>query len=391
MVNKFVRTASTRRLLATLAAIVVTIAGGTAIALAATSGGPVPKHEPLALAIRQALSAKPVNGISADVTFTNHLIDTAEILGSDPLLTGGSGHIWVSNDGRIRLELYGDNGDPEIVVTHSSWWIYDPTVNAVYKGTIHGLPSVAQIQTELGRLAMHLNISPAIPTDVGGQPTYTVKLSSKHSSGLLGQLQLAWDALKGVPLRFAVYATGDSTPVLELKATGVSYGPIPGTNFQIKPPSGVHLVKVATPTANGRSSARQKHMNHVTGVKAVASRVPFKLAAPAKLNGMARQSVSLLDMGGKHGALVVYGQYLGGIVVIESPSGPNAGQKLNLSSGSGDHAAGISLPTVNVNGATGQELDTALGTIVRFNRGSVSYTVLGSVRPEAARAAARGL
>jgi hypothetical protein len=119
--------------------------------------------------------------------------------------------------------------------------------------------------------------------------------------------------------------------------------------------------------------------------------VPFKLAAPAKLNGMARQSVSLLDMGGKHGALVVYGQYLGGIVVIESPSGPNAGQKLNLSSGSGDHAAGISPPTVNVNGATGQELDTALGTIVRFNRGSVSYTVLGSVRPEAARAAARGL
>jgi hypothetical protein len=250
---------------------------------------------------------------------------------------------------------------------------------------------VAQIQTELGRLAMHLNISPAIPTDVGGQPTYTVKLSSKHSSGLLGQLQLAWDALKGVPLRFAVYATGDSTPVLELKATGVSYGPIPGSNFEIKPPSGVHLVKVATPTANGRSSARQKHMNHVTGVKAVASRIPFKLAAPAKLNGMARQSVSLLDMGGKHGALVVYGQYLGGIVVIESPSGPNAGQKLNLSSGSGDHAAGISLPTVNVNGATGQELDTALGTIVRFNRGSVSYTVLGSVRPEAARAAARGL
>ena len=406
MVNKFVRTASTRRLLATVAAIVVTIAGGTAIALAATGGGPVPKHESLALAIRQALSAKPVNGISADVTFTNHLIDTAEILGSDPLLTGGSGHIWVSNDGRLRLELYGDNGDPEIVITHTSWWIYDPTLNSVYRGSIpaggkskdkqtesksSGLPSVAQIQTELGRLAMHLNVSPAIPTDVGGQATYTVKLSSKHSSGLLGQLQLAWDALKGVPLRFAVYATGDSAPVLELKATGVSYGGIPGSNFQIKPPSGAHLVKIATPAGSASTSKRTKHTEHVTGLKAVAGRLPFKLSAPARLDGMPRQSASLLDMGGRHGALLVYGQYLGGIVVIEAPAAPNATQKLTLSSGSGDHAAGISLPTVNVNGASGQELDTALGTIVRFTSRGVSYTVLGAVKPGAARAAARGL
>jgi hypothetical protein len=55
------------------------------------------------------------------------------------------------------------------------------------------------------------------------------------------------------------------------------------------------------------------------------------------------------------------------------------------------HDRGFSLPTVSINGATGQELDTALGTMVRFTRRGVAYTVVGSVPPAAADAAARAL
>jgi hypothetical protein len=46
---------------------------------------------------------------------------------------------------------------------------------------------------------------------------------------------------------------------------------------------------------------------------------------------------------------------------------------------------------VSINGSTGQELSTALGTVVRFTRGGVAYTVLGSVPAAAAEQAARGL
>ena len=52
---------------------------------------------------------------------------------------------------------------------------------------------------------------------------------------------------------------------------------------------------------------------------------------------------------------------------------------------------GLSLPTVSINGVTGQELDTALGTMVRFTRGKVIYTVVGSVPAAAAELAARAL
>jgi outer membrane lipoprotein-sorting protein len=267
-VNRFLRTASTRQLLATLALIVVVIAGGTAIALAAAGSGPVPKPARLAAAIRTALGAKPVQGISADISFTNNLIDTSEIQGTDPLLTGGHGHLWASN-GRIRIELYGDNGDPEIVVNHGSWWVYDPMLNTLYEGKLHvngssahssrshALPTLAQIQTYLNRAATHLRISGAIPTDVGGQPTYTVRVSPKVGGGLIGQVQLAWDALKGVPLRLAVYARGSGKPVLELAASNVSYGSISSSDFALRPPSGAHVVKIATPAGSETGGKRQ--------------------------------------------------------------------------------------------------------------------------------------
>jgi hypothetical protein len=225
-----------------------------------------------------------------------------------------------------------------------------------------------------------------------------VTVSPQHSGGLLGQAQLAWDAIRGVPLRFAVYARGDnSNPVVQLSATGVSYGPIDSSIFAISPPSGYKVVTVAMPAATPDQASAHAKLRHgkreaqITGVRAVASRVPFHLVAPRTLVGLPRQSTSLLDMGGRHGALVTYGQNLGGIVVIEQPASANSTQRLNLSSGSGDQTRGVSLPTVSIHGTTGQELDTALGTVVRFTRGGVTFTVLGSVPAYAADAAARAL
>ena len=48
----------------------------------------------------------------------------------------------------------------------------------------------------------------------------------------------------------------------------------------------------------------------------------------------------------------------------------------------------MSLPKISINGVSGQELDTALGTVVRFDRAGVGYVVAGSVPPTAAEAAA---
>jgi outer membrane lipoprotein-sorting protein len=417
---KFLRTVSTRRLLAMIAGLVAAIVAGTAIAVAAAGAGPVPARKPLAQAIHGALAAPAVTGVYARISFTNHLIDASNIEGTDPILQGASGRIWVSTrptHRQLRLELQGSNGDAQVVVDNQSFWIYDPTSNTIYEGTIpaqsanksstgksknHGdagaLPSVAQIQRGLNQFVRHVSLSDAIPSDVGGRPTYTVRVSPQHDAGLLGAVELAWDSRHGIPLRIAVYARGDGSPVLELKATGVSYGPVSEGVFEIKPPAGAKVVRVSSPAAAApaaaaaavRAHAKRHSSKPVTGPAAVARHLSFKLVAPAALVGLPRQSVQLLDWGGSPAALVSYGQNLGGIAVIEQPAG-SAGAADSQSQSNGGDQQGLSLPSISINGATGHELDTALGTMVQFTRAGVSYTVIGSVTPWAAELAARRL
>jgi outer membrane lipoprotein-sorting protein len=389
---KFLRTVSTRRLLAIIAGFVSAIVAGAAIAVAAQGTGPVPPRKPLANAVHDALNGPKLSGITARISFTNHLIDSTDIQGADPILTGATGRLWLSNH-RLRLELQSDNGDAQVIVNNGKFWVFDPSSNTVYRGALPadmdkhdgfgGIPSIAAMQKHLNELAQHVNVSGARPGDVAGRPAYTVRVSPKHDGGLLGAGELAWDAVRGVPLRFAVYARGDSTPVLELKASDISYGAVNQSVFNISPPANAKVVQVKTP-ASGKEARRGKH-REVSGVAAVARRLSFPLRAPEKLVGLPRRSVSLLDWGGTPAALVAYGENLGGVAVIEQPADSAKSQ-----ASTGEHR-GLSLPTVSINGATAQELDTALGTMVRFTRGGVTYTVIGSVPAAAADAAARGL
>lgn len=401
---KYLRTVSTRQLLAAIAGLVVAVGGGTAIALAAAGTGPVPPRKPLPQAVHDALAAPSVRGITASITFTNHLIDSSDIQGSDPILTGATGRLWLSGDHRLRLELQSDSGeDAQVVVNGNSFWAYDPSARTVYEGTLpqerqrqrhpatDRVPTVARIQNELQRLAQHLTISGAQPADVAGQPAYTVSVSPKHDGGLLGSAQLAWDAVRGVPLRVAVFAHNSTEPVLELKATDISYAAVPASVFSISPPGGTKVVRVSAPREPAAALAHARHArrHHEThGVTAVSRRLRFTLVAPRQLVGLPRRSVTLLDWGGQPAAAVTYGQNLGGVAVIEQRV---TGSQTPAGRGSGHDRHGLALPTVSINGATGQELDTALGTMVRFTRAGVRYTVIGSVPPAAADAAARAL
>ncbi|HWE08847.1 MAG TPA: hypothetical protein VG325_05810 [Solirubrobacteraceae bacterium] len=410
---RFLRTSSTGRLLAVLAGLVVAAAAGTAIAVAATGSGPVPKAKPLAQALRGALTAPPVQGISARIQFTNGLISASNFTGDtvDPLLQGAYGRVWLSKTDGVRLELQSNNGDTEAIIHNGSFWVSDPASQTVYQGALpantgtssakdkstgSGIPTVAQIQSDLNNLLGKLNLSgtqTSNPSDVAGQPAYSVSLSPKHDGGLLGSAKIAWDAITGTPLNVAIYARGDKTnPVLALRATDISFGPVSASVFNVSPPPGYKVVRVSTPNTGSASSAsakgkkaKAKHAE-VTGAAAVASHVPFTLAAPATLDGLPRQTTKLLDWGGKPAALVTYGQNLGGIAIIEQTADTASSQ----TSGSSSNGH-LTLPTISINGHSGTELATALGTVLHYTSGGVAYTVLGSVPPSAAEQAAKAL
>jgi outer membrane lipoprotein-sorting protein len=392
-VFSFVRNAPTRKLVLTAFAVVGLLAAITAIAVAATSNSAKPPAKPLSSAVHDALAAPPVQGVTARISFTNRLIESSSIQGgSTPLLSGASGRLWASNDGRVRLELQSEHADVEVLSDGKTLTVYDATSNTVYKLTLpqsvahptpnSGIPTIATIEKTLSQLGADANISGATPSNVAGREAYTVQVSPKHDGGLLGSVQLAWDANNGVPLRVAVYAAGNASPVLELKATEVSFGKVDASAFSVSPPANAKVVDLTSPLR--QSDKGHGSQTPVSGASAVQKELAFPLAAPATLDGLPRQEVRLASVNSSKAALVLYGKGLGGIAVVE--------QRANQSGGkSAGNAPAGSLPSVSIDGTTGHELATALGTVLTFDRAGVSYTVIGSVPPAAAEAAARGL
>src|SRR5438477_7757708 len=129
------RNMSTRRLLAVIAGAAGVIGGGTAIAVAG-GDGPVPPAKPLAVAIHDAATAPAVDGITANIKFTNHLIDSSSLQGSDPILSGATGRLWLGAGHRMRLELQSDNGDAQVTYDGNALTIYDAAGNTAYRAKL---------------------------------------------------------------------------------------------------------------------------------------------------------------------------------------------------------------------------------------------------------------
>jgi len=394
------RTISTGRLVALAVAVVVLVAG-VGIAQAALQSNPKPASKPLDVAVHDALTAPKVDGVTARVHFTNHLIPSGALPEGtvSPLMAGASGRVWIANDGRFRVELQSDAGDAQVVSDGTTLTLYDASTSTAYRVALpqrrdstttsdaHTPPTLAQIDRAIAQLGTDWNVSGATPTSTAHQPTYTVRIAPKGDGGLLGAAELAWDATNGAPLRAAIYAAGQSDPVLELTATDVSFGPVATSDIVVAPPAGTRVVDLSpSDGASGSVDHMGTHARPVTGVSAVQAAVPFTLAAPDQLAGLPRHDVWLAGHGTSPAAVVTYGRGLGGIVVVERKA--RAGES-PLGSGSG--RSSLRLPQINVNGATGDELATELGTVLSFQRGGVDYVVAGSIPAQSAETAARQL
>jgi outer membrane lipoprotein-sorting protein len=428
-VSYFLRRLPLSRLLILCATLVGVGVGATALAVA-LGAGPVPPPKPLAEAVHDALSAPPVGGVSARIQLTDHLLEGANLassggeagqLSSSPLLSGASGRLWIGEDGRLRLELQSEKGDTQILYDGHTVSMYDASSNTLYRytpprdaqpgadeagsdgGSVgsagsseagasgadrHGIPTLQEIQEAITHIMGHATLSGAVPTDVAGQAAYSVRISPSHNGGLIGGAELAWDAVHGVPLRLAIYSTSSSTPVIELTATEIAYGPVDGSVFSFTPPPDAKVTEIGS-SEDGSGADSATHTGspvHVSGVAGVQAAIPFTLDAPATLAGMAQTEVHLISAGQHPAALVTYGQGLGGIAVVESQTQTAGGQS------SSSQSPPAELPKVKLSdGVSATELPTALGTLLQFDRAGVSYLIAGSVTPATAEAAAKGL
>jgi outer membrane lipoprotein-sorting protein len=380
------RRLSLSRLLLLCGALTALGAALAAIALA-VSAGPVPAAKPLAQAIHDALAAPAVEGVEANIKLTDHLLEGAELasggggeagqLASSPLISGASGRLWISKDGRVRLELQAEKGDTQIIYDGKTITLYDAATNTLYRyappaheGTAatptdghREPPSVSKIEEAISHAEQHAKLSGATPTDVAGQAAYTLRISPKESGSLIGGGELSWDAVHGVPLRAAVYSSDSTAPVIELAATKISYGRVPASVFEFTPPADakVHKLGAAT-TGAARTDAGARDR--------VRARIHARRAARS----------------GAHTKITTHGHGVMSIAVIETHP-RTAG---NGSSGSSSSLPS-SLPKVKIGATSATELATALGTVLSFERAGVRYLVIGALAPASLEAFARGL
>ncbi len=367
------------RLLLLCGVLVAVGVGATALA-SALSVGPTPPPKPLADAVHDALTAAPVEGVSAQVQLTNHLLEGANLasgggeasqLTSSPLLSGASGRLWISKEGHVRLELQSEKGDTQIYYDGHTLSMYDASSNTLDRYTPpkegegeeswsgssadasgsgsnapHEVPSVAKIEEAIAHLSNHADVSGATPTDVAGQAAYTVRVSPKEGGSLLAGTELSWDAVHGVPLRAAVYSTESAAPVLELAATSISYGPVEASVFEFTPPANAKVEEVVLPK-------------------------------PGEHRGSSSQ-------GGEHAhpKVTTHGSGPGTIAVLEGKAKAGSSQTSSLPEG---------LQQVKIDGTVASELPTELGTLLSFERSGVRYLIAGAVAPSAVEAVAKGL
>ena len=365
------------RLLLLLGVILAVGIGATALA-SALDAGPTPEPKALPQAIHDALAGSAPEGISANVQLTNHLLEGASLAGQDgggggllssPLLNGGSGRMWVSRGGKVRLELQSERGDTEVLYDGHTLELYDAANNTLYRYTPqheegeagasegeehshHQVPSVAKIEEALSHLEKHAKVSDAAPTDVAGQPAYNVALSPREGGSLLDSVQLAFDANNALPLRVAVYAAGNPSPVLELAASEISFEAVDNSIFELNPPSNAKVEELKPENTQTSTAGRARAGRRRSGSGAT--------AAPK---------------------VTVHGQGPGAIAVLETKASRKGGAASSLRG----------LPQVQINGAKASELRTALGTLLTFERHGVRYLLVGSVKPGALEALASGL
>jgi outer membrane lipoprotein-sorting protein len=352
------------RLLLLCALIVAIGVSATAIALAVT-GGQKPPPKPLAQAVHDAFAAPPVEGVSANIVLTNHLLEGANLAGehgsgiiSSPLVTGADGRLWIAKDGRVRLELKSEKGDTNLIYDGKTVTIFDAAENKVYRYTPssqsatdgtsstdttagHGeVPSVAKIEETVAKIRKHADVAEAQPANVAGQPAYTLRVSPNESGSLLGGAELSFDANTGVPLRAALYSSTSSAPVIELAASEISYGAVPDSVFELTPPPGSKTEAIELDSGGGQSHSGSTE-------------------APA---------------------VTTYGKGVSSVHVVKAKAGKESSSSLE------------GLPKVDLgNGVSASELRTALGTVLTFERAGQRYVVAGFVEPSAVEAIAKGL
>jgi outer membrane lipoprotein-sorting protein len=266
------------------AAAAVVIGGGAAAGTMVASADPSLPDKTAAQLLVDLQSAK-VDGLSGTVVESADL-GLPAIAGAAAGLSGGgeltsllagsnTARVWYAGQDKTRLSLLGAQNETDLVRNGSDVWVWKSSDNSATHLTLPadadaaktpsalpgGVPSTPQQAADeaLASISPSTKVTTTGAARVAGRDAYELVLSPKDTGSLVGQVRLAIDAEKHVPLRVDVYAKNATNPAVRVAFQQITFAVPDASEFTFNPPAGAKITN-STPEKLGeqRQSAAQK-------------------------------------------------------------------------------------------------------------------------------------
>jgi|SRR5271157_5922672 len=353
-----------------------------------------------------ASNASKTTAINGDFAWNNGLLGSSSLLalggnqtptGLSSLLLGGSGRLWLQ-DGKMRLESQGQNGDLVAIVSSTTAWTWDSVTSTATRYALptpatdtsspmaapsNSLSPTTAIANLIAKLAPTATLSLGDQQVVAHRDAYILKLTPTSPTTTVAAIEVAVDGQRWVPLRLQVFAKDVSGAVLSAGFASVSYKPVAAGLFSFTPPSGATVAhKDLSNSLQGLQSAvaepqATKNASPLTLAQAK-SAAPFVLVPSSTPSGLTFQGAFATPITSQGTttklAVLHYGSGLGSVVVVETPS--SARQDSQIAQQLGQLSM---IGKTTVHGFPATKLQTSLVSALTFTQGGVRVVVAGLV------------
>ncbi len=177
--------------------------------------------------------------------------------------------VWYSDPQHIRLAIPGQLSETDLIRSGQDVWMWSSVRNtathvklpAASGGARETSPTQAPLtpqqaaQQVLAAVGPTTTVSVASNVAVAGEASYELVLAPKDSQSLIGQVRIAVDATRNVPLRVQVMPRGSATPAFQTGFTSIAFTQPAAANFAFSPPAGAKVVQESLPAGRGRAAA----------------------------------------------------------------------------------------------------------------------------------------
>ncbi|GAA0262985.1 LolA family protein [Cryptosporangium japonicum] len=165
--------------------------------------------------------------------------------------------VWYGGEDKQRVALVGSLGESDVVRNGNDVWTWSSQKNEathtrltdedLKKVQPSGSPLPSTPQDAADQALAAISPSTEVTTDgtakVAGRAAYELVLKPKDRASRVGQVRLAIDADKKMPLRVRIYARNASKPAFEVGFTQVSFSAPDPAQFTFTPPPGATVTE----------------------------------------------------------------------------------------------------------------------------------------------------